>query len=179
MTSPLSHRPLVLGFHPTSRGFGWAVFESPFKLVSHGTCEPRGGKNSGCLRKLTWLLKVCAPEVLVIEAFDKQSSQRSERIRKLCLAAVAAAAEHNAEVDCLKRSDVQRTFEFVGAKTRDEIAEAVAAHVPTLRTHLPSRRKPFGDGEDKRLSVFAAAALVLTHYHNGAAALLDDLRNAA
>jgi len=33
--------------------------------------------------------------------------------------------------------------------------------------------------QTKRLSVFCASALVLTHYHNGAAALLDDLRNAA
>jgi hypothetical protein len=82
-----------------------------------------------------------------------------------------------AEVDCLKRSDVQKTFEFVGAKTRDEVAEAVAAHVPTLRAHLPNRRKQW-NGEDKRLSVFAAAALVLAHYHNGATALLDEKRNA-
>jgi hypothetical protein len=178
MTRALSHRPLVLGFHPTARGFGWAVFENPFKLVSHGTYETRGqDKNAGCLRKLTWLLKVCEPEVFVIEAFDKRTA-RSERIRKLCLAVVSTAAEHNAEIDCLRRSDVQRTFELVGAKTRDEIAEAVAGHVPTLRTHLPNRRRQW-NGEDKRLAVFAAAALVLAHYRNGATALLDDLRNAA
>lgn len=178
MTRPLAHRSLVLGFHPTARGFGWAVFEGPFKLVSHGTYEARGDKNAGCLRKLTWLLKVLEPEVLVLETFDKRTA-RSERIRKLCLDVVNQAAEHGAHIDCLRRSDVQRTFELVDAKTRDEIAEAVARHVPTLRTHLPSRRKPFGDGEDRRLSVFCAAALVLAHYHNGAAALLDDLRNAA
>ena len=178
MTGLLSHRALVLGFHPTARGFGWVIFENPFKLVSHGTYEARGDKNSGCLRKLTWLLTVCEPDVLVIEAFDKQSSVRSERIRRLCLAVVSVAAEHNAEIDCLKRADVQRAFATIGAKTRDEIAEAVARHVLTLRTHLPNRRKEW-DAEDKRLSVFAAAALVLAHYHNGAAALLDDLRNAA
>jgi hypothetical protein len=178
MMRPLSYRSLVLGFHPTARGFGWAVFENPFKLISHGTYEARGkDKNVGCLKKLGWLLKMCEPEVLVIEAFEKGSA-RSERIRKLCLAVVSVAAEHGAELDCLKRSDVQVTFEFVGAKTRDEVAEAVAAHVPTLRVHLPSRRKQW-NGEDKRLSVFAAAALVLAHYHNGATALLDEKRNAA
>ena len=50
--------------------------------------------------------------------------------------------------------------------------------MPTLRTHLPDKRKHW-NGEDKRLSVFAAAALVLTYYRNGATALLNDLRNAA
>jgi hypothetical protein len=155
------------------------VFENPFKLVSHGIYEPKSkDKNAGCLRKLGWLLKCCEPEVLVIEAFDKKSSMRSERIRKLCLAVVSMAVEHNAEIDCLKRSDVQRAFAAVGATTRDEIAEAVARHVLTLRVHLPNQRKQW-NGEDRRLSVFAAAALVLAHYHNGAAALLDDLRNAA
>jgi hypothetical protein len=117
--------------------------------------------------------------VLVIEDFGAESSQRSRRIRKLCLQVVSAAVEYDAEVDCLKRSDVERTFAAIGAKTRDEIAEAVAAHVPTLRVRLPARRRTWSDGEDKRRSVFAAAALVLAHYHNGAAALLDDLRNAA
>jgi hypothetical protein len=178
MMRPLSHRPLVLGFHPTARGFGWVVFENPFKLVSHGVYEPRGDKNAGCLRKLDWLLKCSEPEVFVIEAFDRRSSMRSERIRKLCLAAVSAAAEHNAKLDCLRRSDVQRAFEAIGARTRDEIAEAVAKHIPALRTYLPARRQQWSS-EDKRLSVFSAAALVLAHYHNGAAALLDDLRNAA
>lgn len=173
----LANRSLVLGFHPTARGFGWAVFENPFKLVSHGTYEARGDKNAGSLRKLTWLLKVLAPEVLVLEAFDKRTL-RSERIRKLCLDVVNAAADHGAQLDCLRRSDVQKTFELVNARTRDEIAEAVARHVPTLRAHLPDRRRQW-NGEDKRLSVFCAAALVLAHYHNGAAALLDDLRNAA
>jgi hypothetical protein len=179
MTRPLSHRPLVLGFHPTARGFGWVVFEDPFKLVSHGVYESKGGsKNTRCLRKFRWLLSVFEPQVLVIETFDKASSMRSERIRKLCLKVVSSAAEADAEIDCLKRSSVQRVFAAVGAKTREEIAAAVAQQIPTLRIHLPKRRKQW-DGEDKRLSVFSATALVFAHYENGAAALLDDLRNAA
>lgn len=176
---PAPARALVLGFHPTARGFGWAVFENPFALVSHGTYEVKGAnKNGRCLRKLVWLLRLHKPEVLVIEAFDKESSLRSERIRKLCLAVVSAAAEHAAEIDCLKRSNVQRAFSAIGAKTRDDIAEAVARHIPTLAIRLPKRRK-FGDGEDKRLSVFAAAALVIAHYHNEAAAFLNAVRDAA
>ena len=98
MTRPLSHRPLVLGFHPTSRGFGWAVFENPFKLHSFGVYTALRDKNASCLRKLTWLLERLEPEVLVIETFDKRSSVRSERIRRLCLSVVSSAAEHNAEL---------------------------------------------------------------------------------
>jgi Holliday junction resolvasome RuvABC endonuclease subunit len=178
MTRPLSHRPLVLGFHPTSRGFGWAAFENPFSVHSFGVYTARGDKNASCLRKIEWLLERLEPEVFVIEAFDKQSSIRSERIRRLCMSVVSLAADRGAELAVYKRGDIERSFAAIGARTREEIAEAVARHLPALRAHLPSRRKQW-IGEDKRLSVFGASALVLTHYHNGAAALLDDLRNAA
>jgi Holliday junction resolvasome RuvABC endonuclease subunit len=178
MTRPLSYRPLVLGFHPTSRGFGWTAFQNPLTLHSHGVYTARRDKNASCLRKVEWLLERLEPEVLVIEAFDKDSSARSERVRRLCLAVVSLAAERGAEVQAFKRGELQTCFAAVGAKTREDIAEAVARHLPALRKHLPSRRKPWAS-EDKRLSIFCASALVLTHYHNGAAALLDDLRNAA
>lgn len=178
MTRLFATRPLVLGVHPTSRGFGWAVFENPFTLHSFAVYTARGDKNAGCLRKLAWLLKRYEPEAVVLEAFDKESSLRSERIRKLCLLMVALAAEHAAEMAVYSRQDVQRCFSVVEARSREEIAEAVARHLPALRPHLPPKRRPW-DSEDKRLAVFTASALVLTHYQNGAAALLDDLRDAA
>jgi len=178
MTRPQSHRPLVLGFHPTSRGFGWAAFENPFTLHSFGVYTARGDKNASCLRKVEWLLERLQPEVFVIEAFGKESSVRSERIRRLCLSVVTLAADHGAELAVYTRGDVERTFAKIGARSREEIAAAVAQHLPALRPRLPSPRKPW-IGEDKRLSVFCASALALTHYQNGAAALLDDLRNAA
>ncbi len=176
--SPFTRRPLVLGVHPTSHGLGWAVFESPFAIHSFGVYTARGDKNAGCLRKLARLLAHYEPEAFVLEAFAKDVSLRSERIRKLCLSMVTLAAEHGAELAVYRREDVEKCFSHVKATTRDQIAAAVAEHLPALRVHLPKLRKPW-DGEDKRLSVFAASALVLTHYQNGAAAFLEDLRNAA
>jgi hypothetical protein len=78
----------------------------------------------------------------------------------------------------LKREDVRQCFDGVAARSRDDIAAAISKSVPALGHHLPKRRRHW-EGEDRRLSVFTAAALALAYYHNGAAALLDDLRNAA
>ncbi len=178
MTRPQTHRALVLGFHPTARGFGWVVFEHPFSLHSSGVYTARGAKNASCLRKLGWLLRQLEPSALVLEAFDKRSSLRSQRIRTLCLDAVNLGAEAGAELAVYSRSDVEKCFGKIGAHTRHEIAAAVAQHVPALLNRLPDRRKIW-DGEDRRLSVFSAAAVVLTHYQNGATAFLNDLRNAA
>ncbi len=171
-------RALTLGVYPTARGFGWAAFENPFTVYQHGVYSPRRHKNALCLRKLEWLIDRLQPEELVLEAFDSQSSIRSTRIRRLCQSLVPLAASRTIDVAIYKRSQVQATFRDVGARTRYEIAEAVARHVSALAPHLPAPRKIW-TGEHRRLSVFNAAALVLTHYQNGAAAFLQELKDAA
>ena len=176
MRPPHLERPVTLGIHPTSRGFGWTAFEGPFHLIDHGLFTPRQKeKNAACLTKVEELLKRHQPETLVLEAFDVASSLRSPRIRRLCLAIVAHAADAGHEVTVFTRSDVQAAFAPVGARTREEIAQAVLTYAAGLRHRLPRKRLPWA-GEDKRLSIFSAAALVLTHYHFGMNRLFDDLR---
>lgn len=167
-------RYLTLGLFPTARGFGWIAFEGPFAPYDWDLVTVQKDKNRKCLEKAGALLDRLKPETLVLEAFDKQSSIRSERIRKLCLAVVTLAAEKGIDVALFTRGEVQACFAGVGARTREEIAESVALMVPALKPRLPKRRAP-GDGEDKRLSLFSAAALVLTHYHYGTTRLFEDL----
>jgi hypothetical protein len=165
-----------MGFHPTARGFGWTVLESPLAVVEAGTFEHKqpGRKNENGLHRLGRLLDRFTPETLVLEAFDKQSSLRSARIRKLCLAAVALAADRGVEIVVYKRAETRKAF---AAQTRDDIAEAVLRTLPALQVHYPGRRRPW-EGEAGRLAIFTAAALVLTHFHAGANRVFED-RSAA
>lgn len=178
MTTAAPERSLVLAVHPTSRGFGWALFESPFKLLAFAVYTGPADKNRGCLAKLSRLLDRYHPSTLVLEAFDKGSAIRSERIRELCTDMIALAADQGLELAVYKRSEIEQAFSEVGARSRQEIAEAVARELPAMQAHLPEPRRIW-DSEDKRMAVFAACALALTYYRNGATALLDDLRDAA
>jgi hypothetical protein len=178
MTAPPPHKSLVLGLHPTARGFGWAAFSDPFTVHSHGVYSSGKDKHVGILAESGRLFRRLKPEVLVLEAFDAESSQRSKRIRKLCLQIVNLAADRNLEVQVYRKGDVLDAFRTVGARSRHEIAEAVARHVGGLSHYLPGARKEWV-GEDRRMSRFCAAALVLTHYHAEATQLFDDLRKAA
>ena len=72
------------------------------------------------------------------------------------------------------RADIKGAFRTVGATTRQEIAQAVARQVEAFRHRLPSPRKP-RESVDRRMAMFNAGALVLTHYRLGAASLFDDL----
>lgn len=156
----------VLGFHPTSRGFGWVLFEGPFAPVDWGLVSAGADKNGSCLRRLERLLDRFAPEALVLEAYDRSSTRRARRIADLCGAVRRAADDRGVETAVYSRADIREAFAEVGARTRREIAEAVARHCEAFRHRLPKPRRPW-ESEDARGALFAAAALVITHQRSG------------
>ena len=172
-------RPLILGLYPSASGIGWAAFANPFTVHHHGVYRgSRKNKSASCLRKVAWLLDRLNPEILVLEAFEPESSGRSKRIANLLRDIATLAAERDLEFHLYRKDEVQDAFRVVEARTRDEIAEAVTRHVPALAPYLPSKRKAW-QGEDRALSRLSAAALVLTHYHFEAHQFFKDLRKAA
>ncbi len=87
---------------------------------------------------------------------------------------VHLAAHKSVNVVVYARADIKAAFKTIGASTRQEIACAVARHVEAFQHRLPKPRKPW-QSEDRRMALFSAAALVLTHYQLGASTLFDDL----
>lgn len=171
MTKPLG---LTFALHATSRGFAYVVFEGPFTPYDWGNVIARGNKNAVCLRKLEMMLDRFIPQTLLLEAYGKGTSLRSDRIARLYRALTAMAAGRGIEVLIYKRADIEACFSTMGARTRQEIAEAVARQIDAFGHRLPKARKPW-QSEDRRMALFSAAALVLTHFQFGAARLFDDL----
>jgi hypothetical protein len=171
MTKPLA---LIFAIHATDRGFGYVAFEGPFTPYDWGIVFARGDKNAVCLRKIEIMFDRFAPETLLLESFGKGSSLRSERIARLYRSIINLAGTRSVNVVVYNRADIKAAFRPVGAGTRQEIAAAVARHVEAFRHRLPRPRKPW-ESEDRRMALFSAGALVLTHYRLGAAGLFDDL----
>jgi Holliday junction resolvasome RuvABC endonuclease subunit len=165
---------LTFGFHPTSHGFGWVAFSSPLSLYDWGLCEMRHEKNAGCLRKLDRLLSRLEPHILVMEDVGDATARRSERVVRLCKAVVELARGRGINVAVYSRAHVLGAFTPVGAKSRQEIAEAIARSFEELRYRLPKPRRPW-DGQPRRMALFDAAAVVLTHFQLGTASLFNDL----
>src|SRR5262245_1135239 len=88
---------LSFAVHATSRGFGYVLFEGPFKAHDWGTVTAKGDKVAICLRKLEPMLNKHQPAELLLETFDRQSSRRSARIaafyRKAAIMAEAKGIE--------------------------------------------------------------------------------------
>lgn len=165
---------IVLGFKPTSHGFGWVAFTNPMSIHDFGMSEMKTERNLGCLRKLEKLLSRLEPQTIVLEAYEPALAKRSKRVVRLCRAVVALAQDRGIEVAVYSSADVKSCFVSVGAQSRQEVAEAVARSFDLLRSRLPTPRKPW-QGPHRRMAVFNAAALVVTHYQLDAGRLLDSL----
>ena len=178
MTASRMRPAVTLAVFPTARGFGWAALTSPLAPHSGGLVEVSKDMNVECLRKIEKLIVDLEPETLVLEAFERRNSARADRITKLCRAVVALANDRSIEFAIYTRKDIEKCFAGVGARTRYEIAEAIARHVPALAPRLPNKRKPW-TSEDRRMALFNAAALVFTHYRYQAQFFLDGMSDVA
>lgn len=165
--------PLVFALHATSRGFGYVVFEGPFSPYDWGLVTAKGDKNVACLRKLEKLLDRHQPETLLLEE-PGSVANRSDRIARLYKAATALSAGRTIDVAVYRLQDIKACFASVGARTRHEVAEAIARQIPAFDHKLPRPRKPW-ESESRRMALFCAAALVLTHFQLGANRLFDHL----
>ena len=175
MSAAKVREPITFAVYPTARGFGWAALSSPLAPHSGGLVEVTKDKNVVCLRKIEVLLDQLEPEMLVLEAFEKRNSARADRIAKLCRALVALANDRGIEFAIYTRVDIERCFATVGARTRYEIAETIARHVPALSPRLPQKRQPW-KADDRRMALFNAAALVFTHFRYQAQFFFDEVR---
>jgi len=154
---------LILAVYPSTKGFGFAVFESPRSLIDWGMKGIAGGrdKNVESLRKLRELLAFYQPDILVVRG---GRSKRAHRISKLIEAINNVASKQKIASTSLSRPDVWACFSRLGSHTKREIAEAIVREFPELEPRLPPVRRIWMS-EDARMSIFDAVALGITFFH--------------
>ena len=158
---PSPIQSLVLGIHPTSRGFGWALLGGPGVILDWGIASAKAKRNARSLARFKRLLDRYEPDAVAFEEFDGCHARRCHRIQALSRAMIRHARVHRIGAFVYSRDDVRA--QFPGATTRYEIAQAVAERLPPLRRRLPPVRRPWMS-EDERQCIFDAAALALTRY---------------
>jgi Holliday junction resolvasome RuvABC endonuclease subunit len=154
---------LVLAIYPTTRGFGFVVFEGRQRTIDWGVKDARGDKNRKLLVKIQELVSWYRPEMLVLENAHGPASRRAERIRQLHALIVELAQKRKIPVRQFSRSDIRIAFTRRNASTRYEIAQAVSRELPDLAPWLPPPKKIWMS-EDRWLGMFDAASLALTFY---------------
>lgn len=158
--SPRHDVPTTLAIAPTSRGFGYIVFEHGSVPVDWGVRDAREQKSRMCLRKAGELMQTARPSVLVLEDIRHADARRCKRIREL-IDRISGLAEKRG-IRLVRCSRKRVLMAFANARNKDEIAAAVARLVPELEPRLPARRRLW-ESEHYSMAIFEAAALALTH----------------
>jgi Holliday junction resolvasome RuvABC endonuclease subunit len=154
---------LVLAVHPTSRGFGWVIFENALSPVDWGLATVKARRTTRSLARFERLLNRYEPVTVVFEQFSEKPAKRADRIRELCEEMIALASTRDIDTPIYDRDTIRHCFKATGARTRREVALSIAEQIEAFRHRLPRKRKRW-NSEDVRQSLFDAVALVLTHF---------------
>lgn len=158
MTRTRTNERLILAVAPSTRGFGYAVFEGN-SLLDWGVKQVKKDRNAGCVAKVQDLLEQYHPRKVVLEDFSAKTSRRALRIRELGEKLAELAPKHGAKVLSFPIEKVKRSFFPDGDGTKHRVAEVIASRFPNeLGFRLPPKRKPWMS-EDYRMDIFDAVAL--------------------
>jgi hypothetical protein len=144
----------------------WITFRGPGAPYDWGLNIPRTDKSRRSLATLERLIRRFEPEAVIFEDCNQPRATPSARIRNLHKALIALAADRGLTVAIYKKGEVQACFAPVGARTRQEIAEAVGRHYEILAPLVPPARKAW-EAEHWRMPLFNAAALAIRYYRGG------------
>ena len=98
-------------------------------------------KNAQSLKEIERLIEHYEPDVIVLENPRGKGSRRYPRIEQLIRETARLALSRNVEVCRYSRESVREAFARRGARTKQQLAAAVAFHFPELAPRLPPIRK--------------------------------------
>ncbi len=155
---------LVLSIYATSRGFAFVLFEGPESPFDWGVREiGNPSRNRKCLGAVAEIIDRYQPGHVVLEDTADHLSRRTARIRHLYQSIANLADRNVIDVCRVSKATIQESFATVGAKTKYEIAQAIAISIPAFAIRMPPVRKPWMS-QDSRQSLFDAVALGLAYY---------------
>lgn len=167
---------VVLAIYPSTRGIAFALMKSPLAAIDWGIKGAYGvDKNALLLKRVAELLEINQPDVVVLEDPTSARLRRAARIGRLTRAIERRAEDQVIDVHRYSRATVQECFGQFGARTRYEVAVAIATRIAAFERFLPPPRKLWMS-EDSRMGIFRAAALALTYYDLRAKARAANLR---
>jgi hypothetical protein len=151
----------VLAVDPTSKGFGFAIFEGSTRLIDWGVKHATKDKNRASVNQVGELVALYQPDILLVEDSAAPGSRRCERVCELMARLRSLASTHKTRFRKVSMHKVRKFFAAEGARTKRQIAVSIAGKFPELEPKLPPLRKPWMS-EDERMAIFDAAAFALT-----------------
>ena len=152
----------ILAVAPSTRGFGFAVLETPELLVDWGTKGARKDKNAKALQKFEKLLAQFQPDIVVLPDVSAKDVRRASRIQKLVEQIAAYSKTLKVRVTRFSPEQIKRRLLGDRKRTKHDVAAFIAERFCVeLGDCLPPKRQAWMS-EDRRVDIFEAVGLALT-----------------
>lgn len=161
--NPSQRSGMVLAVFPTSRGFGWVLFEGPMAVVNWGIASVKTNRSAWCMTRFGKLIDLYRPKAILLEVNESAEAAPRSRVALLTQDMRGFAANRDIDVHVYSRAEIATALLSNENASRGDVVEAVADLLPILRDRLPSPRRPW-QSEDGRRCLFDAAALGIAHY---------------
>src|SRR4051812_23480534 len=153
----------IFALDPTTKGFGYAILETPFHLVDWGLAHVSGEKETGAVSRFEELLDQYRPDIVILEDSTALGSRRRPRVQKLLAKLQDTARERGIAVHLVPRLAVIECFSSPEKRaTKYSITKHLAETFPELAAKVPARRKVW-QSEDERIATFDALGLAVTY----------------
>jgi len=73
---PHHNRLRVLGIDPSTRGFGYAVVESDFRLIARGVAHIPSRRTRDLLNRIERLISMYKPDVIALEQPEREPREQ-------------------------------------------------------------------------------------------------------
>ena len=154
----------TLAIYPSTRGFGFVVFEGISSPIDWGIKQFRENKNTQTVVEASRLMRRYEPDALILEDYKGSGSRRAKRIEQLISLIGEVAQERGVRTFRYSRSMIRQCFREWDAKSKDDIARAIVSALPLFKAQLPPRRRIWMS-EDSRMGIFDAISLIFTHLY--------------
>lgn len=154
----------ILVLYPNSLGLGYAIFDSPKKLVDYGIGYIKPLSNSKTLTRVKEYIEYYKPDIILVREVTKQNSKKMRRIEKLTESICRQVRLQGLHVHCYNRSQIQDVFAQFGISTKYQISQKIIEWYPELKRIELAPRKIW-QGQNHNTGVFDAIALGLTYFY--------------
>ena len=162
MTPQPYTKKTILAIFPSSKGFGYALMESPTTPVDYAMVSIKRFKLNNYKNRIRALLGFFKPTVVIVE---NHLYRKGKRVKAVVSTVYKEAARHHLKVYAYSREDIRNFFKSFGAFTKYEIASFIASEIPELKDKLGAERKIWAS-EQYHMPIFDSISLAMTYYSN-------------
>jgi Holliday junction resolvasome RuvABC endonuclease subunit len=158
----------ILAIAIRSQRLGYAVLDGSNKLLDWGMVFYRrnGGKQvATTAKRISSLLELYAPSMIVVEQSELRQVRNVGGLRLLSKLLRREAARQSVKFHATKQLDVRKAFRSFDAKSKDDVAAALARMFPEVAYKLPHRRKVW-ESEHSIMPMFDAIAIGVSYWEH-------------